>query len=557
MATKITASARQELVRALRERYQAGTRKEKSRILTEFVAVSGYHRKHAIRALSGVEEVASDRRMSRPRVYDQAVQHALVTLWEASDRVCGKRLRPLLPILVSSLGRHGHLRLHEAIRQKVLTMSSATIDRLLSTARAATAGETRKRAKPAVRRRIPVRTFADWKDPPPGSMEIDLVAHCGQSVAGSFVNTLVLTDIASGWTECVPLLFREAALVVEAVERIRPMMPFGLLAIDTDNGSEFVNEALLAYCANNGIELTRSRPYRKNDQAWVEQKNGAIVRRMVGYHRLSGHAATQALSRLYAASRLFVNFFQPSFKLASKKRVGARVNKRYHAPQTPCSRLLESNGVSELVKGQLRGIAEQLDPLRLLDEIRGMQRRVVELGNSQSLGSLQAKAPEPPAFLASLATAWRDGEVRPTHMPKFSEAIQTSLPLYFEGSGFDRGLDHFASLFRDDGKSKQLTASELALFCSAHQWFERFAKEDRYRGRGPVTWTSLKTTSRPWTPIKRRTGGQPLCWHVGHEKAIHRARRTSRQASSVAMTSRCEWHEQKRLSDTFGRSKVL
>ena len=418
MATKITASARRELVQALRERYQRGARGDKSRILTEFVAVSGYHRKHAIRVLSGAEEITASKRTSRPRLYDEAVQQALRTLWEASDRVCGKRLRPLLPILVSSLEHHGHLRLDDTIRRKVLAMSSATIDRLLSTTRAVTSGTTRRPSKPAVRRSVPVRTFADWREPLPGSMEIDLVAHCGQTVAGSFVNTLVLTDIASGWTECVPLIVREATLVVEAIERLRPMMPFPLLAVDTDNGSEFVNETMLRYCANNSIEFTRSRPYRKNDQAWVEQKNGAVVRRIVGYHRLAGHAATEALARLYAASRLFVNFFQPSFKLASKTRVGSRVNKRYHPPQTPCGRLLDSNAVSPQVKAQLQKIAEQLDPLRLLDEIRTMQRRIVALAGGQVSGVTRTSEPELPAFLASLATAWREGEVRPTHMPK-------------------------------------------------------------------------------------------------------------------------------------------
>jgi hypothetical protein len=196
-------------------------------------------------------------------------------------------------------------------------------------------------------------------------MEADLVAHSGETVAGSFVHTLVVTDIASGWTECVVLVAREGTLIVEALTRLRAMMPFPLRGFDTDNGSEFLNEIVLAYCAEHGIEFTRSRPYRKNDQAWVEQKNGAIVRRLVGYRRLEGIAAAETLARLYAASRLFVNFFQPSFKLAAKTRVGARVRKHYHAPETPCARLLASTAVAEDVKEQLRAVAASLDPLRL------------------------------------------------------------------------------------------------------------------------------------------------------------------------------------------------
>ena len=156
---------------------------------------------------------------------------------------------------------------------------------------------------------IPVRTFGDWQNPDPGFCEADLVAHCGESLAGSFVHTLVLTDVASGWTKCLPLLVREGSLVVHALDRVRAALPFPLRGIDTDNGSEFVNDVLVAYCQEHGIAFTRSRPYRKNDQAWVEQKNGAVVRRLVGHGRLEGIAAAEALARLYTASRLFVNCF--------------------------------------------------------------------------------------------------------------------------------------------------------------------------------------------------------------------------------------------------------
>ncbi len=346
------------------------------------------------------------------------MRQALTTLWEASDRLCGKRLRPLLPALVDALERHGHLMLDDSLRKRLLAASPATIDRLLHAARATTSAERRARGKPALRRSVPVRTFADWNDPPPGNMEIDLVAHCGGTVAGSFVHTLVLTDIATGWTECLPLVVREATLVVDGIERVRSRLPFQLLGLDSDNGSEFINESMVHYCTSRGIEFTRSRPYRKNDQAWVEQKNGAVVRRLVGYHRLQGIAGAEALSRLYAASRLFVNFFQPSFKLASKTRIGARVRKHYHAPQTPCARLLACDSVSEHAKHRLQEIAQQLDPLRLLDEIRAMQHHVVALAAGEKLHLPPRRDDELAGFLASLTTAWRAGETRPTHAPK-------------------------------------------------------------------------------------------------------------------------------------------
>ena len=348
MDTQLTRAARVQLARSVRRRYQAASSQAKKQILDEFIAVSGYHPKYAIHVLNAPESTApASRRRARPTLYDDASRQALIVLWEASDRVCGKRLKPLLPILLPALERHGHLKLDEAIRAKMLAMSAATIDRLLRAPRQATRIKRPRRVVPEIRRRVRVRTFADWHEPPPGSMEMDLVAHCGDMNRGSFVHSLVLTDIASGWTECAPLVVRESTLVVETLDRIRVGLPFSLQALDVDNGSEFLNEAMVQYCLSNGIELTRSRPYRKNDQAWIEQKNGAVVRKLLGYRRFEGIAAAQVLSRLYGASRLFVNFFQPSFKLAEKHRRGAQVTKRYHPPETPCERLLQAETVIE------------------------------------------------------------------------------------------------------------------------------------------------------------------------------------------------------------------
>lgn len=377
---EISAAVRQELVQAVSGRYRTGSADEKGRILDEFVALTGYHRKHAIRVLNGFSETPVFGRRGRLRLYDEAVRQALIVFGEASDRVCGKRLKPLLPVLLPALERHGHISLDPALREHLLAVSASTIDRMLSGARASAGGRrARPKTTPAVRRRIPVRTFADWHDPEPGFVEADLVVHCGESMAGSFASTLVLTDIASGWIECVALLVREGSLIVDALERLCVTLPFPLRGIDTDNGSEFINELLITFCTDHGIEFTRSRPYRKNDQAWVEQKNGSVVRRLVGYGRLEGVAAGEALSRLYSASRLFVNFFQPSFKLADKERVGAHVRKRYHAPETPCARLLAAPAVAESMKERLRAVLGTLDPLRLLDEIRTVQHHLAGL----------------------------------------------------------------------------------------------------------------------------------------------------------------------------------
>ena len=303
MRNKITHAARTELANAIRRRYQSATGRQKRKILDEFVATTGYHEKSAIRVLNGQPTAEHRQTRKRPSIYDEAARGALVVLWEASDRVCGKRLKALLPILLPALERHGHLKLDETIRTKILAMSAATIDRLLRAPRSATRSKTRRRMEPEPRRRVPLRTFADWNEPLPGSMEMDLVAHCGEVNRGSYINSLVLTDVASGWTEAAPLVVRESNLVVETLERIRVGLPFVLRALDVDNGSEFVNDNLIEYCLSRGIELTRSRPYRKNDQAWIEQKNGAVVRKLLGYRRFEGIAAAKAITRLYGASQ--------------------------------------------------------------------------------------------------------------------------------------------------------------------------------------------------------------------------------------------------------------
>src|ERR1700733_5708336 len=416
MARALTRTARQELVQAVRARYSPGSRETKSRILEEFVSVSGYHRKSAIQILNGAACPEEDQRgHRRPRIYDEAARQALIVLWEASDRVCGKRLKALFPILVPALERNGHLVLDAVIRPKLLNMSAATIDRLLREIRTVASSRRRRKLPTTLRRSVPIRTFADWNDPVPGFMEIDLVSHSGEVAAGSFAHTLTLTDIASGWTECLPLIFRDSNLIVEAIDGLRKSLPFRLAGIDIDNGGEFLNDTLLRYCTSEGIAFTRSRPYHKNDQAWVEQKNGSVVRRFVGYQRLEGVAAVEALARLYSATRLFVNFFQPSFKLKEKIRTGSRVLKRYHAPETPASRLLASNAVAGEVKARLRDITSKLDPLQLLDEIRRVQHHIVRIADGEASHASLPQRDDLSRFLASLSTAWRVGEVRPTH----------------------------------------------------------------------------------------------------------------------------------------------
>lgn len=414
MAGKISMAARAEVTEAIRERHLASDKGAKGAILDEFVAMTGVHRKHAIRMLT--KTGAGRRPRGRPKArYGRAVTEALAVLWEASDRVCSKRLKPMIPTLLPALERHGQIEVDEGLRGALLSVSPATIDRLLSEVRIAAAQGRRRRAgfSSAVRRSVPVRTFADWGDPPPGFVEVDFVAHSGTSAAGAFVQTMVLTDIATGWTECVPVVMRAGALALEALQIALDLFPFPLKGVDFDNDGAFMNEPVVAWCRAQGLEVTRSRAYRKNDQAWVEQKNGAIVRRLVGYGRFEGPASAAALARLYAAARLHVNLFQPSFKLREKTRIGARVIKRWHAPATPADRALARGQLTTDSAQRIADLRMRADPVVALAAIRAAQAELGRRVDQRGIGPVEA--PIVIDMAAALDSAARRGEQRSIH----------------------------------------------------------------------------------------------------------------------------------------------
>ena len=246
MTRQISMTTRKELVAALQLRYGSAAFGDRIKILDEFVALTGYHRKHAIRLLRE-EASPTQGTPARNRLYDEAVRQALIVLWEAADRICGKRLKALIPMLVDAMERHGHLDLDPVVKSKLVQISAATIDRMLADARLHIDGQ-RKRRKgvgAAIRRSIPVRTFADWRDPPPGFFEIDMVEHCGgPKTDGDFVHTLTLTDIATGWTECVAMRVRNQMLVIEGLDKAAADLPFAMLGVDSDNDSAFMNQSV-------------------------------------------------------------------------------------------------------------------------------------------------------------------------------------------------------------------------------------------------------------------------------------------------------------------------
>src|SRR5580704_730410 len=431
MARRISMGARREVVSAVAQRYGSAKRAEKGRILDELCATTGWHRKHAVRALRQRKAATRDDTRERRRRYDATSKNALTALWEASDRVCGKRLKVMIPTLLPALERNGGLNLGNADRDRLLAVSAATIDRLLVDVKIAASGGKRRRAgfHSAIRREVPIRTFNDWNSPPPGFCEVDMVAHGGTSVAGSFIQTLTMVDVATGWTECLPLVNRDGSLVVEAIKRAQSLFPWLLRGVDFDNDSAFMNEVVIPWCRGQKLEVTRSRAYKKNDQAFVEQKNGAVVRRLMGYGRFDGAETARVMARLYAAARLYVNFFQPSFKLKEKRREGAKVIKRYHDPSTPYERALAHSMVTEAVKERLRAQYRTLDPVALLAEIRSAQEKLGNRIDRRAGGALREPATgksdgtavvhrstaESAAFARGLGNDLARGEPRATH----------------------------------------------------------------------------------------------------------------------------------------------
>jgi len=432
MRKEISKQSRQELISAIRHRYFTVSKKKKTIILNEFVAMTGYHRKHAIRVLGSNDQCTLAEGRCGNRIYDEAVKEALVVLWEASDRICGKRLKAIVPTLIEAMECNHHLNLDPEVRNRLLQISSSTIDRLLASYRVQAKGRRKKKNAPKkASKQIPIRTFSDWEESLPGELEIDFVVHCGGTMSGAYISSLVGTDVCSGWTEAVPLIARGQTMAVEGIDVIYNRFPVPVIGLNSDNDSAFINETLLAYCQRQNLNFTRARPYRKNDQAWIEQKNGAIIRHFVGYERFSGIVAGQLLGKLYKSLRLYVNYFQPSFKLLSKTREGAKIKKRYSKPMTPADRLLLHPIVSEDDKEALRIERSQLDPIKLLHRIRDIQSALSTM-RSPGDGNHPGKGLD--EFLSQLPNLWKAGEVRPTHRkPRETPRPWRTHPDAFEG----------------------------------------------------------------------------------------------------------------------------
>lgn len=369
----MTHAAIMELADRIRPRYRQADRARKKLILDEFCENTGYHRKAAIRLLNHRPAGNTGKRRGRPRTYEGGeLVSALLLLWEASGFVCTNYLPAALPSLIERLEESGGLSFGETVRERLRQISPATCARLLKEHNQHRLKQPYigRRVASDLSHRIALHTFAELRRLPVGHFEIDLVLHCGMTTGGFFLTTLVAVDITSSWTYCVPVWGKGKERVGGAVARLRREAPFQMLGIHSDNGSEFINNTLYQYCQRQGLEFTHSRPYHKNDQPRVEQRNGSLIRRLIGYGRFTSHQAMAQLDQVYALACQHANFFRPTAKLLRRERQGARVIKIYDAPQTPYQRLLASGGLTSEQEAALRAHYERLNPLALQRQLR-------------------------------------------------------------------------------------------------------------------------------------------------------------------------------------------
>ena len=365
----MTQQTKAEIIRHFRKAYEREGKAEKPRILDTIIESTGYSRKHAIALLCGPVKPKFKVKRSRPSRYAHLYKK-LKRVWTASNFLCGKRLKPFLPTFLASLKHHKEIELTKDDQALLLTISASTIDRLLAPARKQIVIRGRATTKPGtlLKHKIPIRTFADWTEDKPGFLEVDLVAHT-DTARGEYINTLNMTDIDTGWTVSTAFMGRSERFCVAAINDIRPTLPFDILGIDSDNGGEFINAHLMRYCEREHITFTRSRPHKKNDSAHIEQKNWDVVRKMIGYGKFDTYEQLDIIKRIESLLAFYQNYFQPSQKLISKTRIGAKVTKKYDTAQTPAQRLLARKDTPKETKKLLRQTLRELNPVSLLRDI--------------------------------------------------------------------------------------------------------------------------------------------------------------------------------------------
>lgn len=378
-----------ELAKEILSRYLKSTKEEKKPILDEFCANTGYGRKYAITKLRKLQltpalkdRVAGKHTRNRERTYDSYVSVVVEQIYEALGGIGAKRMHPLMSTMMEKGIAFGHIKTDLITEAKVCAMSKGTLDRMMKKIREKNTikGISTTRPGPLLKSEIALRVGA-WEETDPGFSEIDLVAHCGDNGAGPFISTLNTTDISTAWFESEAVMGKAQERILAGIKMIRDRMPFGMLGIDSDNGSEFINRQLYEYCLKENIVFTRSRPYKKDDNAHIEQKNFTTVRQVLGYQRFDTEEVLNLMNELYRGPlRQYINFFQPSVKCTEKKRIGSKIKKVYDTAKTPYERVLAHPKTPEKTKETLARLFETLDPFALRKEIDVLVHEIQKRG---------------------------------------------------------------------------------------------------------------------------------------------------------------------------------
>lgn len=382
-------NARRQYLKQIQKEYERAEKAEKGKLLDEAQRRTGLNRKYLIRWLgnreNGSERKVAGRRRRRTRRYGAAVVTALAGLWEMFDYPCGQRLAPALRAELGRLRQFGEVRVTDTVAARLEEISPKTIDRLL--AREKRVRGLRRNRNPWVQRlnyqRVPVKVAADWDTAEIGNLQVDFVAHCGRSTGGDYIHSLSAVDIATGWWEGQAITGRTQQQTRAGLEQMRPRFPFPIKEIHPDNDSAMINDLLWDWCRQAHIRMSRSRPYKKNDNAWVEQKNWTHVRKAVGYRRYDTTTELQLLNEIYRLSRLYRNFFQPVIKLRRKTRINGRIHRVYDPARTPYQRILASPQISEQSKQRLRDLYETLNPAELRRQLNQALQQLSEASHSK------------------------------------------------------------------------------------------------------------------------------------------------------------------------------